>query len=165
MKYLLPFLIILMVPSLALGGDPGIVKVPFQESWIQEDQKQFQCSPILTVGIWANRTNLNSLGLLEPIIEGSVTETAATHFIKISEDGKALGENTNPSVGFDFEDYQWQVLSNDEKSLSAIWFYPPDRIDTVTLNKENGLAVFTRNISNFFFGGAPKGDVYYTLCE
>ncbi len=171
------FLILTMMPACSLNRevktannesseDSRIIKVPYEESlYIWEDQIQFRCSPVLTVGIWANRTNLNSLGYLEPIIEGTVAKADTTHYIKISEDGKTLGENTNTSVGFDFDDYPWQVLSNDEKSLTAIWFYPPDRIDTLTLNKENGLAVFTRNIAGFFFGGAPKGDVYYTLCE
>ena len=149
-----------------ISEDSQIIKVPYEESlFIWEDQKQFRCSPILKVGIWANRTNLNPLGYLEPLIEGSVAKSTTTHFIKISEDGKNLGENTNTSVGFDFDDYEWQVLSNNKMSLTAIWDYPPDRVDTLTLNKVNGLAVFTRNIANFFFGGSPKGDVYYTLCE
>ena len=173
---LIPFLILTMLPACSLNKevkttnnalieDSKIVKVPYQESMIKENQKQFRCSPVLTVGIWANRTNINSLVELEPVFEGSVGESTTTHYIKISEDGTALGEITNPGVGFDFDDYPWQVLSNDERSLTAIWFYPPDRIDTLTLNKENGLAAFTRNIAHFFFGGSPKGDVYYTLCE
>jgi len=173
---LIPFLILTMLPACSLNKevkttnnalieDSKIVKVPYQESIIKENQKQFQCSPMLKVGIWVNMTNLNSLVELEPVIEGSVGESTTTHYIKISEDGTALGEITNPGVGFDFDDYPWQVLSNDERSLTAIWFYPPDRIDTLTLNKENGLAAFTRNIAHFFFGGSPKGDVYYTLCE
>jgi len=173
---LIPFLILTMLPACSLNKevkttnnalieDSKIVKVPYQESIIKENQKQFQCSPMLKVGIWVNMTNLNSLVELEPVIEGSVGESTTTHYIKISEDGKNLGETTNTSVGFDFENYEWQILSNDERSLTAIWFYPPDRIDTLTLNKENGLAAFTRNIAHFFFGGSPKGDVYYTLCE
>ncbi len=76
-----------------------------------------------------------------------------------------MGVNSSTSIAYGFDDYKWNILANDEKNLIAIWVYPPARVETLTFNKENGIAVFARNDEYYIVGGAPMGDVYYTLCE
>lgn len=99
-------------------------------------------------------------------VEGEVTPGTDSIALKIVDsDTVQLNTAANVAAGI-AEGDNMRILGNDEKKLMAVWYSDQGNsvISTIALNKENGLAVWTKANSEFLLLGTPYGTAIYMQC-
>ena len=124
----------------------------------------------------SDRTSLACEALIDSNITGSPVEyltdgieaTVGKGTNKVSlqiKDEKILSFLSGASFeAGDVGGVDFSIIKNDDKELiAAMW--NNSSMNTVVLNKENGLAIWSKSRSDFPTYGAPSGDLSYLICR
>lgn len=150
-----------IIGYLLVGGKSNLFKIPFPLTYSVADSTSFACEALISAYIIGSEVEYLTNG-----IEGMVEKGTDTVAMKV-KDAQTLEFLTRASLEIGVtEGSQFSILQNNLEKLIAV--YVDDKgVDTVVLNKKNGLAVWTKADSDFLGSlyGAPRGQVIYFACR
>lgn len=152
---------VVVIGYLYIRSDSKVFKIPFPLTYSIADSTSFACEALISAYIIGSEVEYLTNG-----IEGTVEKGTDTIAMKI-KDPQILEFITRASLSIGVtEGSKFSILQNDPEKLIAVYF-DEKSIDTVALNKKNGLAVWTKGGPEFLGSiyGAPRGQVIYLVCR
>lgn len=151
-----------MIVYLVLEGSKEMkMKIDYPLVWDVSGQTSFSCESLMSAGIIGSPKDYLTNG-----VEGEVKKGTDKVAIKI-KDEKTLSFITGAAVEAGVaEGDPFVILRNTDYDLVAIYY---DEIwgslNTFSLNKRNGLAVWSKTKPEFIGYESPSGDVIYLICR
>lgn len=159
-------IILLVVAYLYVGNDTnGKLKIPFPVTFDVSSNTSFACESLMSATLIGSEAEYLTNG-----IEGEVERGTDKIAMKI-KDAQTLEFLTVASLEIGVtEGSKFVIVQNDREKLIAAYFNESDPIpgiDTLVLNKKNGLALWTKAKPEFLGSiyGAPGGMVFYLICR
>ena len=139
------------------GGTKMKISFPYTQS--VAGNNSFACESLLSSDIVGSPTEYLTNGIEGKVRKGTdkvsltVKDTQTLTFLS----GASFQAGETEGVGF-------TILKNDNKELIAI-MYNGTSINSIALNKGNGLAVWLKGAADYLTYGAPNGGVIYLVCR
>ena len=141
------------------NGSGTKMKISFPYTQNVASNNSFACESLLSSDIVGSPTEYLTNGIEAEVRKGtdkvSLTIKDAKTLTFLS--GASFQAGETEGIGF-------TILKNDNKELVAI-MYNGTSINSVALNKENGLAVWLKGAADYLTYGAPNGSVIYLVCR
>jgi len=138
------------------------LKIPFPFTTDVSGYTSLACESLMSAGIVGSHTDYLTNG-----IEGEVRKGTDKLAVNVKGDG-TLAFLTQASVEAGVaEGDLWTVLRDTSESLIAMHLSDgvfSSQVNVFALNKETGLAVWSKTSPDFLTFGSPRGDVFYLQC-
>jgi len=137
------------------------LKINYPTTYNVSEQVSWGCESLIDANIIGSKLEYLTGG-----IEGELNKGTDKLGISIKDDGTmtfltkaALEIGTTEGDSF-------VIMENTEKLLTAVLYNKlSSQFNTFSLNKENGLAVWTKGQPDFMTYGSPYGQVVYLICR
>lgn len=157
MRYILAILLVLAISSMASAEKTIKIKYPSTNN--VSALSSLSCNAVMYAGIWGELDG----------IEGQIEEAKDILAIKIKDDETMLLiTKASVEVGI-AEPAEFQIVKNDKEVLLAVEYHESalgsPSLGTFILNKETGLAIWTRNEPTYMLLGKPVTQSHYLICK
>ena len=133
----------------------GILRIKLPAPNNVSGNTSFACESLVYSGLFGSSNNE---------LEGELHKGTDKIAMNI-KDEQTLSFITGAAVGIGTsEGSNFQILQNDSEKLIAAW-HNQFAINTVTLNKKTGLAVWLKGSPDFIGSDAPNGQIIYLSCR
>ncbi|MBU0650046.1 hypothetical protein KJ605_00105 [Patescibacteria group bacterium] len=142
----------------SIKTEPNTLKIPFPFTTDVSNSTSFACESLASATvIGGQKSYINGI---EAQVEKGTDAVAMS--IK-DEETLVFTSGTAVKAGM-AEGEEFMIIQNDNKTLMAVSF-PGKAINTVVLNKTNGLAAWLKGNPEFPLYEAPYGGVIYMVCR
>jgi hypothetical protein len=160
LSLILTVIFISHIPPASLAAGKNL-KFPLPKSQALITPNTCRCESIVSAVIYGN--TLGDKGILAQLDKG-------TDKISISIEGDTLYFLTGASFKTgEARPGQCQIMHNTDEQILAVCPTPTNfgfTVDTITINKKTGLAVWTKTRSaDLFSGGNPSAQSFYLICK
>ena len=160
LSLILTVILISYIPSKSFAAGKEL-KFPLPKSQALITPNNCRCESIVSAVIYGN--TIGDEGILAQIEKG-------TDKVSISIEGDTLHFLTGASFkAGEARPAQCQIMHNTDEQILAVCPTPTNfgfTVDTMTINKMTGLAVWTKiRSADLFSGGNPSAQSFYLICK